>query len=146
MALRLEVVDGRRVVYADSPEELAQFWNSLDGQAPLPSKASETGQNARPKPSRGLPDRGKRLVRLLLEHPDGVPTSQVAEHLGIEAAKGVGPTIVSVVKWAGEMNFLKREVIMKFRRRHNGEPTRFLRLGERLARYLRDRGMRDLED
>lgn len=139
MPLRAKIEDGKVTgVDADTAEELWQFILLSQG---APSTARSAPHNERRiAPTRSLPEKAQRLVSLLAEHPEGVIGHEVARHIGVET-KGLGPVVVSVLKWAGDMHFMKSEVVKTIRRRESGQLVSRLKLGERFLAYVREHGM-----
>lgn len=145
MPIRFKLQDGRPTsAEADTVEEAASFLRQFDGASSIARTAAVKPAAAVeifPKP---LPPSAKRLVKELQEHPEGLPGSVLAKALEMEP-KGLGPVVVSLLKWGKRAGLPKRDILVKERRRQNGVAVRILKLGKPLLKRLKEGGIPDLE-
>jgi hypothetical protein len=130
VAIRLSLPDGT-AVETDTAEEALQFLRLVTTRAAPETRALSLD---------ALPASARRLIETLAAQPDGLKGHDLAKALGIEP-KGLGPVVVSILKWGRKIGLQKRDVLVKARRREAGVPVRIIRLASPLLKRLREEGL-----
>jgi hypothetical protein len=73
-------------------------------------------------------------------HPEGVTGIDLARHIGVQS-RGLGPIIVSILKWAAAMQIMKQEALDTQRTREDGALVSRIKIGEKLQRVVQDLGI-----
>jgi hypothetical protein len=140
MSLRLKMKPDGTIdaIEADSVEELLEYQRRLQCSGNHAQKVTPTQQEMLAAEEEALPEAAQKLVRLLVAHPDGMNTVDVAQALGVQA-RGVGGSITSLNAWGRKRDLTKRQLLTKDRRASgNGHTVRRIALAERLRRMIQE--------
>ena len=113
-------------VEADSVEELLAYQRASQNGHSIRRAKTATSDEA----TDTLPATAKKLVDVLLVHPDGMDTADAARALGLKNTKGIGGFVGSLTAWGRKNNWKKRQLVVKERRPDGkGRTVRTIKLG-----------------
>src|SRR5437879_2151210 len=142
MPIKIGIREGEIAsIEVDSVEEAIQFLRNFNGRRDV--RVADRVFEARMAPKerpRPLPPSARKLVQSLVEHPQGMKSTAIAKALEIEP-RGLGPVVVSLIRWAKRLELAKRDVIIGERVRENGRAVRLLKLGAPLMKRIKEGGL-----